>query len=170
MAEIGGQSNAYTSLDKTCYYIAASSSKTMACVDLIADWLARPDITAKDLQREHGVVQREQEMRKDNPTRQMWYAHTADLFRSHPAAVPVIGYAAPLRKLTLRDVKAYHSRMYVPQNMVFCVVGDVDAAAVVKRVCKAFAGFERGNRPDTALPPVPSVSSSRRTVVAHKTC
>jgi zinc protease len=166
--EIGGQSNANTSMERTCYYIAASSSKTMQCVDLIADQVSRPDITQADFDREHGVVQRELEMGKDNPSRQMWYAHSADLYGTHPAAVPVIGFAEPLSKLTRDDVLAYVKRMYVPQNTIFVVAGDVDTTAVLKRAAERFGHFKKGLTPDLSLPEVPPITGVRRQVVTSK--
>jgi len=165
--KIGGQSNAYTSLANTCYYISAAASKAERCVDLVADWMARADITLDDFRREHGVVQRELEMGKDNPNRQMAYAHLANFFRAHPAAVPVIGYAAPLAALTYEDVLAYHGKMYVPQNMVFCVVGDVDAESILDRICAAMAGFVHERTPQHMLPPVSPVAGTRRVVLTN---
>jgi zinc protease len=167
VSEIGGQSNASTSLARTQYYISAAASKTMDCIDLVADWLARPSITEADFRREHGVVQRELELGKDSPGRQMWYAHAADVFGSHPASVPIIGYAEPLRRLTYADVLTYHRRMYVPENLAFVIVGDVDPAGVLERTCRAFAGFERGRRPDLSLPAVQPLAGVRRTVRPH---
>ncbi|MDY7009639.1 MAG: pitrilysin family protein [Planctomycetota bacterium] len=166
--DIGGQSNAYTSLDYTCYYIAASSSKTMQCVDLIAEEVSRPDITPTDFNREHGVVQRELEMGKDDPSRQMWYAHSADIFGVHPAAVPVIGFTEPLSKLTRDDVLTYVKRMYVPQNIIFVVAGDVDTAAVLKRAAERFVHFKKGLTPDLSLPEVPPITGVRRQTVKNK--
>ena len=166
--EIGGQSNAYTSMDHTCYYIAASSSKTMQCVDLIADQVSRPFITPADFKREHGVVQRELEMGKDDPSRQMWYAHSANIFGMHPAAVPVIGFADPLSKLARDDVLAYVKRMYVPQNIIFVVAGDVDTAAVLKRAAGRFGHFKKGLTPDMSLPEVAPITGVRRTTVKSK--
>lgn len=160
--EIGGQSNAYTSLDRTSYYISAAAGKTDDCIDLVADWMARPEITREDFEREHGVVQRELEMGKDNPARQFWYANSANVFRGHPAAVPVIGYAEPLAKLTYEDVLAYHRQAYVPQNMVFLVVGDIDTPAVLERVRRAFAGMPAGRATDHTLPPVQPFVGVRR--------
>jgi zinc protease len=160
--QIGGQSNAFTSLDQTCYYISAEASKAGDCIDLIADWLARPEMTEGDFVREHGVVQRELEMGEDDPGRQLWYAHAANLFGDHPAGVPVIGYLEPLRKLTFEDVENYHARMYVPQNMVLVIVGDVDVPACLARVRKAMGEMPRGRAVDLALPEVPPVVGVRR--------
>ncbi|MFW6132671.1 MAG: M16 family metallopeptidase, partial [Planctomycetota bacterium] len=162
VTEIGGQANAYTSLDHTCYYISAAAAKTDACIDLVADWLARAQFTRADFRREHGVVQRELEKGADEPTRQAWYAHMANAFAGHPAAVPVIGYAAPLAKLTWDDVRAYHGRMYVPQNTIFVVAGDVDTDRVITETRKAFAGWRRGRAVTHELPAVPPITAARR--------
>jgi len=167
-AEIGGQSNAYTTLDHTCYYISAASSKTMPCIDLIADWMSKAAITKKDFDREHGVVQRELEMGKDSPSRQMWYANAANAFPNHPASVPVIGFAPVLARVTHKDVTDYHRKMYIPQNMVFCVVGDVEVEASLKRICGAMGGFDRGRQSRTILPEVQSPANIRRGVQVHK--
>ncbi len=166
VAEIGGQSNAYTSLARTCYHISAAASKTADCIDMIAEWMSRARITREDFHREHGVVQRELEMGKDEPHRQLWYAHAANAFAGHPAAVPVIGYARPLAKVTLQDVRAYHRKTYIPQNMVFCVVGDVDTDEVLKRVRLAFGGFHRRRREAVSLPQVRPLAGVRR-IVRH---
>ena len=163
VAEIGGQSNASTSMARTQYYISAAAGKAMDCIDLIAGWMTSVRITPKDFAREHGVVQRELELGKDDPARAMWYAHAADVFAGHPAAVPVIGYAEPLRLVTLDDVRTYHRRMYVPDNMAFVIVGDVDVSAALDRTRAAFAGFARRRVPDLSLPeprPLPGVVRS----------
>lgn len=169
VAKIGGQSNAYTSLARTCYYISATSSKTNECIDLIADWMARPEITQSDFNREHGVVQRELEMGKDDSNRQLWYAQAANIFQNHPAGVPVIGYAEPLSKLTYQDVLEYHSKTYIPQNMVFVVVGDVDTQQVLDKICKAFAGFDTKRSVIHNLPEVAPVASTRIVTQKSKT-
>ena len=167
VSEIGGQSNASTSSSRTQYYISAASGKAMQCIDLIADWMSCCEISADEFQREHGVVQRELELGKDDARRQMWYAHSADAFGSHPAAVPIIGYAKALQALTVEDVRTYHRRMYVPDNMVFTIVGDVDGEAALQRACKAFAGFDRGRTPDLSLPKARALPGVIRTVGPH---
>jgi zinc protease len=167
VAEIGGQSNAYTTLDHTCYYISAASGKAAECIDVVADWMARCEIPEADFLREHAVVQRELELGRDDPGRQMWYAHAANVFGSHPAAVPVIGFAAPLAALTHEDVLAYHRRMYVPQNMVFVVAGDVDAEWALRRVREAMAGFSAARVPERVLPEVANFSGVRRRTVEN---
>ncbi len=165
--EIGGQSNAFTSLDDTGYYIAAAAGKTGACIRLIADWMARPEITREDFRREHAVVQRELEMGRDNVQRQFYYAHARNFFGTHPAGTPVIGLAEPLRNVAYEDVLDYHRRMYVPQNMVFAVAGDVKTREVLEIAAAAFAGFAPGRVPDLQLPEVAPVAGTRRVATTH---
>jgi zinc protease len=167
--QIGGQSNASTSLDHTVYFISAESSKVMDCIDLITDWLLRPQIGQADFDREHGIVQRELEMGKDDPERQLWYASNANLFDGHPAAVPVIGYAEPLKRLTFADFQDYHARTYVPQNMVLVIIGDVDVQAVLQHVRQAVADVPRGRAVEHALPAVPPVVAARRRTIEMPT-
>jgi zinc protease len=166
--EIGGQANAYTSRDHTCYYVSAISSHAEECVDLIVEQLAKPDITGDDFRREHGVVQRELEMGKDDPMRILYYLHEENLYQNHPAGVPVIGYAGPLSKLRFEDVLAYHGRMYVPQNMVVTIVGDVDPQKMLDRVVRQVQGFEQGRQPVFDLPEAPRLTGVRRVSARSK--
>lgn len=159
---IGGQANAYTSLDHTCYYISAAADKTDDCIELVADWMARPKFSQDQFEREHGVVQRELEMGKDNPSRQAYYAHIAQLFATHPAAVPVIGYAKPLAALTYQDIVDYHQKKYIPQNIVYCIVGDIDPQAALTKLCESLEGFEPGRATQQTLPQVPALTGIRR--------
>lgn len=162
--DIGGQSNAMTSLDTTYYYISAAASKTDDCIELIADQLARIEITPEDFDREHGVVQRELEMNLDDPGRVMSYTHSADVFRTHPAAVPIIGYAQPLSNVTLEDVREYVAKKYVPQNMAFVIVGDIDVEAAIAKTVTSLQGFPAGRAVDHTLPEVPPFAGVRRTI------
>ncbi len=164
---IGGQSNANTGNDLTNYFINASSERTRECIALIADWMARPSFTAQDFKREHGVVQRELELGSDAPRRMLGNAHEQNVFGPHPAGVPVIGFAKPLSQLTWKDIRSYHARMYVPQNMVFVVVGDVEVAPTLNDICQQFAGFQAGRSPDLTLPEVAPLAGVKRSTLEN---
>ena len=165
---IGGQSNAYTSSDRTCYYISAAAGKTNDCIDLVAQWMTRPSFTVADFQREHGVVQREIELGEDNPDRHISQAHMANCYGDHPAAAPVIGYKPALAALTYKDVVKYHRTMYVPQNMVMIVAGDVNTTDVLDRIRRQFAPLPAGRLPNLTLPEASPVAATRRMTVTHK--
>ncbi len=161
---IGAQSNASTGIDQTNYYIDVSSSRVAEAISIVCDWMARPGFGEADFEREHGVVQRELEMGKDQAERQLEYAHMANFYGPHPAGVPVIGYLSALQSLTFQDVVEYHAQMYVPQNMVFIVVGDIDTQRVLKQICTCMAGFTAERHPVPTLPEVPYLAGVRRVV------
>lgn len=163
---IGAQSNASTGLEETQYFVDVASSRTAEAIAIVADWMARPQIDVEAFQREHGVVQRELEMGRDDAERQFAYAHMANFYGTHPAGVPVIGYLDALKSVTYEDVMAYHAQMYVPQNMVFIVVGDVDTPAVMEKIRQAMAGFEAKRHPASVLPEVPHLAGVRRVVTS----
>ncbi|RPI64043.1 MAG: insulinase family protein, partial [Planctomycetaceae bacterium] len=126
--------------------------------------MVNPEISRAAFEREHGVVQRELELGQNDTNRLFYYAHATNFYGTHPAATPVIGLAGPLSKVTYEDVIAYHRQTYVPQNMVFVVVGDIDEKAVLERVCRDFVGMESGRTPNLALPEVATVVTSRTLV------
>jgi zinc protease len=165
-AKIGGQSNAYTSMEMTCYYIEAAAGKTPECIDYVAGMMAAPDFTEQDFIREHGVVQREREEGLDSPDRQLGEAHNANVYRTHPAAVPIIGYQKPLADLKWDDVLRYHGQMYVGQNVVFVVAGDVDVQKVLDRCAVSLAGLSAGRQPDLTLPDAQDLSGVSRARLA----
>lgn len=162
--ETGGAANAYTTVDHTCYYLSAASTRWRECTDLVVGMVARPRIPQKEFEAEHGVVQRELEMGLDETDRVIYYTHADNLYRGHPAGVPTIGYAAPLSRLTRQDVLDYIDRMYTPDNIVIAVAGDIDTGAVVDRIARQARGFTRKRIVDYDLPDIPPLAGVRRIV------
>ena len=72
LEEIGAVSNAYTTLDHTCYHLAVTSEHMDTAVELLADWITAPLISPDSVARELGVVQRELEKDKDEPDRMLY--------------------------------------------------------------------------------------------------
>jgi zinc protease len=160
--QIGGMSNAYTTDDHTCYYISAAAAKAMDCVDLVSEWMVNPAITKADFEREHEVVQRELEMGLDSAGRALAQTHATNVYGNHPIASPTIGFPEPLAKVTWDDFYSYYKLTYQPQNMVFVVVGDVDAQTVLQRIVKNFGAADHGRSIDHNLPDVQPITGVRR--------
>ncbi len=69
---IGNNTNAYTTIDHTTYYIHTTSAHWVTALDLLADWMLNSQITEREFLREKGVVQREIEQGMDNPQRRLF--------------------------------------------------------------------------------------------------
>ncbi len=160
--EIGGNTNAYTSMDATCYYINTGREHLGQAVDLLADWITDPAFPQDAFAREWGVVQRELERDSDDADRQMFYLMLGTMYREHPARYPIIGHQPIVQSLTKDDIVGYYRRMYVPDNIVVCIVGDIDLAETLGVVCQEFAGFTRRRMPTITLPVEPEMVTPRR--------
>ncbi|GMU23399.1 MAG: hypothetical protein AMXMBFR13_34770 [Phycisphaerae bacterium] len=158
---IGGNTNAYTSYDVTCYFINTTREHLATAVGLLGDWLTHPTFPQEAFDREWDVVQRELERDLDSPESQLHDLTMETLFREHPARYPIIGHQPIVQTLTKEDIIGYHRRMYVPDNLVVCIAGDIVLDDALAAVAQEFAGFQRRRVPTIVLPEEPAMSSPR---------
>lgn len=126
----GGYINAYTSFEQTVFYINIPSENWQTAVDILADCMQHATIPEPELLKEKRVILREMAMNNDDPSRRANRSLWATAYTTHPYRFPVIGYPDIYNRLKRDDVVAYYKEHYVPNNLVFVVVGDVDAAKV----------------------------------------
>ncbi|HSW45547.1 MAG TPA: pitrilysin family protein, partial [Phycisphaerae bacterium] len=159
--QIGGNGNAYTSYDVTCYYVNVGREHMTTAVQLLGDWLTHPTWPQESFDREWGVVQRELERDTDNPARQLFHLTMETLYRVHPVRFPIIGYKAALQTLKKQDIIDYHRRMYVPDRMQVCIAGDIDLDEALSVVRREFGDFKRRPIPNIVLPAEPEMTTPR---------
>jgi len=161
---LGGDSNAFTSFDQTCYFITTTSEKWHSALSLLANWTTRADFTDAQFRREYQVVQREIEMGESEALRTFFKATYANRYLVSPVRHPVIGYKPAFQKLTVQDCRTYYTRMYVPDNMIVSIAGALDMDDALAQVQHDFAHVERKKVPSIALPPEPLVLAPRLSV------
>lgn len=133
---IGNNSNAFTTEDHTAFFVNTTPEHMEQAVDLVTGWMFTASITPDEYRREYQVVQRELEMGKGEPDRQLFYMMAMNRYRVSPARVPVIGYQAVIQGLSRDDVYSYYRQAYVPNNMMFVVAGNEDPEKMLKAVEK----------------------------------
>ncbi len=159
---IGGASNAYTSSDHTCYYLATSNLYFDTCIALLSDWIKNCSFEPKEIEREKGVILKEINMIDDDPSRRVSKIYNETMFLKHPQHFPIIGYADLFKKLTRDDLLKYYQRMYTPQNIIVVAVGDFDAKEVLTRLEKAFGDFKGNPIPSIYIEPDPKQMGTRK--------
>ena len=162
--EIGAQYNAYTTLDRTCYYLTVPGQHVGSALNLIADWVTRPTFPEEAFEREWGVVQRELEMLSSDPDAQLMNLFSELRYQVHPARYPVTGHQAILQQVTRDEILAYYRQMYVPDNCVLVISGDINASEMLAAIKQEFADFTRRSVPYIVLPTEPDVVSPRELV------
>ena len=99
LQQIGNNSNAYTTEDRTAFFVNTTPPHLDQAVDLVTGWLLGAKITVPEYRREYQVVQRELEMGKGEPDREFYYIADMNRYHVSPARVPVIG-TRPTRRGT----------------------------------------------------------------------
>ena len=94
-----------------------------------------------EVEREHGVIQREIAMGRDEPGRVIGKLYNGAMFVEHPEHFPTIGYLELFQQLGRDDVVEYYERMYVPANMHVVAVGDFDADEVMGKIEATFSEY-----------------------------
>jgi zinc protease len=165
LQRLGNDSNAYTTSDHTAYFVNTTADRMADAVDLVAGWVLGAKITPEEYRREYEVVQRELEMGRGEPDRQLSYLSDMNRYRLSPARVPVIGYEAVIEGLSRDDVYAYYKQAYQPNNMVFAVAGDLDPERMLAVVRQNFSSAAPGRVFSHNIEQEPPVVAPR-TVVA----
>ncbi|MFQ6110387.1 MAG: M16 family metallopeptidase [Nitrospinota bacterium] len=161
LARMGNRSNAYTTRDHTGYYISTTREHLESALDLLVDWVLNSAFTEEEWRRELGVVKREMEQNQDDPARVLTRLAAENLFKVHPARIPVIGYREVLDGLTREKVMEYYRRTYVPNNMVLVAVGDFEREALLEKIKSTLRPFKRGTLPFVSLPAEPAQAGKR---------
>ena len=139
----GGYINAYTTFDRTVYYIDLPSEHTGVAIDLLADAVLHSTLPPDETAKEKDVILREIAMTKDEPESRLWDSLFSTAFREHPYRQPIIGHRDVFSAVTHQDLVNYYRARYVPNNLVVVIVGDIDLAAAREAVETHFGAAPR---------------------------
>lgn len=162
LGRMGAQTNAATSLDTVRYYINARSQDSATAIELLSDWMQNSKILEREVDREKEVIQNEFAMGRGEPNRILWKLIQQARYTAHPARHPTIGYEDVFNDVTRDELYSFYRRMYVPNNMVFVVVGDIDPAKVADQIAGLWADVPAGKLPDLSFPQEPELEEPRR--------
>ena len=136
---VGGEMNAFTAKEYTCYYARVLDADLPLAVDVVCDLVTSSVIRSADVDSERGVILEEIAMHEDDPTDLVHDQFAQALFDESPLARPILGTVDSIERIGRNAVAGYYRRRYRPQNMVVSVAGNVDHATVVRLVTRAFA-------------------------------
>jgi predicted Zn-dependent peptidase len=142
---VGGELNAFTAKEHTCYYAHVLDDDLELAVDLVGDVVLNGICAPNDVELERDVVLEEIAMRDDDPEDAIGDVFLAALFGQHPVGRPVIGTVDSVSSMTRDQLHSFHVRRYTPERMVVAVAGNVEHDDVVSLVRRHFgARLQRG--------------------------
>ncbi len=136
---VGGELNAFTSHEYTCYYARILANQARLAVELVCDVVLDAVVAAADVDTERTVILEEIAMRDDDPEDTLADAFAGAVFAGHPVAAPVIGSAETITAMSRTQVAGYYHRRYAPARMVVAIAGGVDHGDALRWVRSAFA-------------------------------
>jgi predicted Zn-dependent peptidase len=137
---VGGEINAFTTKEYTCYYARVLDTDLPLAADVITDVVAAALIRPEDVESERGVILEEIAMTEDDPGDVVHDEFALALFGDTPLGRPIAGTADSVRGLTRAQIASHYRRHYTGPNLVVAAAGNLDHDHVVELVQ---AGFER---------------------------
>lgn len=159
---VGGELNAYTAKEHTCFHARVLADDTELVVDVLADMITDSLLLGRDIDAERAVILDEIAMHHDDPGEVGADLVTSAVFGDHGLGRPVIGSAASITNLRRNQVDDYWRRRYRPTEIVVAAAGAVDHDQLVAQLAavEGFAGDHgRGVR---RLPRAPAPTTVRR--------
>lgn len=153
--DVGGYINAYTSFDRTVFWIDVPKDGVATALDVLADAMMNSILPPEEYLKEQEVIRREFAMGFDDPDRMVGQLLFATAYQKHPYRLPVIGQLEVYNQLTQEQVMQYYKTRYVPNNLTFIVAGDVDAEKIRKQLAELFKTYAEKSLKPTFIPAEP---------------
>ncbi len=141
MDGVGGNLNAFTDKETTCYYAKVIDTHVPLALDVLSDMFLHSTFDAGELAKEQKVVLEEIKMYEDSPDELIHDLFLQTMWRGSHLGDPTIGFVDTVTALTPNDLRAHMARHYAPNSVVVSAAGNVDHDRFVELVAEYFADF-----------------------------
>ena len=142
-ARWGGSNNAFTNYTMTAYYVECTEH-FRENLNVLLRMVTTPCFTDESVEKERGIIAQEIRMYEDSADSAVFENLFSALYRYHPARVPIAGTVESIGRITAGTLREIYDAFYRPENMMLCVMGDVDTETVVRAVREDAGSGEPG--------------------------
>jgi predicted Zn-dependent peptidase len=142
MDGVGGNLNAFTDKETTCYYAKVIDRHVPLALDVLSDMFLRSLFDAQELAKEQNVVLEEIKMYDDSPDELIHDLFLQTMWSGSNLGAPTIGFVDTVTAVTPADLRAHMNRHYAPNSIVVAASGNVEHDRVVELVAQSFERFE----------------------------
>ncbi|HEV8457773.1 MAG TPA: pitrilysin family protein [Methylomirabilota bacterium] len=150
---VGGQMDAFTAKEYTCFYVSVLDEHLPLAVDVLTDILMHPLCAPEDLEKEKAVVFQEIKMVEDTPDDLIHDLFAEQVWAGHPLGRPILGRWDVVRGLDRETVLSHFAEEYAPPRIIVAVAGHAAHDRVVDMFASRFNGFARPVAPHVLTPP-----------------
>lgn len=169
---VGGETNAFTTKEYTCYYARVLDADLPLAVDVLVDAVADSILDPADVETERGVILEEIAMHEDEPGDEVHDVFAEAVYGDSPLGRLISGTPESITPMTRDQINRFYRRHYTAPEIVIAAAGNLDHAAVVRMVRKALAGTPLDTGPAASAAPRPADKRVRvqkaRDVVLHR--
>jgi len=160
---VGGQMDAFTTKEFTCFYFKVLDEHADIAVDLLSDIVRHPRFIAEEIEKERKVIYEEIKMVDDTPDELLYDIFSASYYRGHPLGRPIQGTIDSVSKMSQEQLIRYFRDSYRPGNLLITAAGNLDDERLSGAIRKAFGPLSGGG-----INAVPSESASRNRLVIRE--
>jgi predicted Zn-dependent peptidase len=162
MDSVGGQMDAFTSKEYTCFYAKVLDEHVPVAVDLLSDIVLNPRFDPAEMERERKVVMEEIRMVEDTPEELVYDLFSSHFYPRHPLGRPIQGTESTVSALTrVRLLRFFHGA-YRPRNMLIAAAGNLRHDRFARTIRRTFGPMKPGEgpvRPITRPRPHPGIAT-----------
>ncbi|MFX3618508.1 MAG: M16 family metallopeptidase [Sporolactobacillus sp.] len=156
--KIGGQVNAFTSKECTCYYAKVMDRDANYAVNVLADMFFHSRFDEKDMEKEKQVIGEEIKMYEDTPDDLVHDLLSATSFAHHPLGYPILGRTETLARFRPEDLRHHIAEHYAPENIVVSIAGHVPPD-FIEDVAAVFSAYQMPSTKESQ--PAPAFHSGK---------
>jgi predicted Zn-dependent peptidase len=138
---IGGHTNAFTSMEHTCYHAKVLDNHMETMVDILTDIFLNSTFDAQEVERERPVICQEIGMVEDAPEEYIHLLSGYNFWGDHPLGRSIMGTRENVLGFDSPAIKDFFRRFYHPERIVVAVCGNVDHQRFLDLVAPAFGGI-----------------------------
>jgi predicted Zn-dependent peptidase len=142
---IGGQTNAFTSMEHTCYHARVMDTQLGTMVDILSDIFLNSAFDSKEVERERPVIVQELGMVEDTPEELVHVLMGPAFWGGHPLGRSILGSRENILGFDSQAIKGFFKRLYQPDRIVIAIAGNVEHDRLVDMLGSVFSSISVGN-------------------------
>jgi predicted Zn-dependent peptidase len=142
MDGVGGNLNAFTDKETTCYYAKVIDRHVPLALDVLADMFLHSTFDPQELGKEQKVILEEIKMYDDSPDELIHDVFLQTMWSGSGLGEPTIGFAETVLRITPDDLRAHMRGHYAPNSVIVAAAGNVEHDRFVEMACEQFATFK----------------------------
>lgn len=139
---IGGQINAFTNKECTCYYVHLLDEHINIGIDVLSDMILNSTFNNKDIDKERAVILEELKMYEDSLDDLSYDLLVENIYPNDGLGMNILGNRGTIKSLKKRDILNHYNKYYVPNNAIISICGNFNFEEVVKEIEKKFSSWE----------------------------